>query len=249
MKRLTFMGQSKLTIAPIRRAIPVVIGFVSLAMMSPALAQESPIRTLTVTGQGTEAVATTLSQITLGVEVQGETAEAVQQEVAQRSNAIIEQLRSREGVTKLQTAGLYLNPVYDYSNNTSRITGYTGTNTVTFRVPTPQAGALLDEMIQIGATRIDGVSFVADDAAIAEARQQAIREATEDAQAQADATFAALGLTRGEIVGIQVNGASYAPPVPFLAGDRAVQAAESVPTPIVGGEQEVQASVTLQITY
>jgi uncharacterized protein len=248
VKRLTLMGRSTFSIEPIRRVIPVMIGCLSLTMVSPAFAQESLIRTLTVTGQGTESVATTLSQITLGVEVQGETAEAVQQEVAQRSNTIVEQLRSREGVTKLQTAGLYLNPVYDYSNNTARITGYTGVNTVSFRVPTAQAGALLDDMIQAGATRIDGVSFVAEDAAIAEARQQAIREATEDAQSQADATLAALGLTRGEIIGIQVNGAALTPPIPFLA-DRAVQAAESVPTPVVGGEQEVQASVTLQITY
>jgi uncharacterized protein YggE len=248
VKGLTLMERSTFAIEPIRRVIPVMISCLSLAMVSPAFAQEALIRTLTVTGQGTETVATTLSQVTLGVEVQGETAEAVQQEVARRSNAIVEQLRSREGVTRLQTAGLSLNPVYDYSNNTARITGYAGVNTVSFRVPTSQAGALLDDMVQAGATRIDGISFVADDAALAQARQQAIREATEDAQAQADATFAALGLTRGEIVGIQVNGAAYSPPIPFRT-DRAVQAAESVPTPVIGGEQEVQASVTLQISY
>jgi uncharacterized protein len=241
--------RSIFSIHSIYQIIPLTVGCLSLAMISPGFAQESLIRTLTVTGQGTESVTTTLSQVTLGVEVQGETAEAVQQEAAQRSNAVIDLLRSRTDVTKLQTAGLYLNPVYDYNSNSPRITGYTAVNTVTFRIPTDQTGSLLDEVIQAGATRIDGISFVAEDAAIAAARQQAIQEATEDAQAQADATLAALGLTRGEIVGVQVNGASYGPPIPFLGGDRALQAAESVPTPVVGGEQDVQASVTLQITY
>ncbi|MEG5175272.1 SIMPL domain-containing protein, partial [Microcoleus sp. B3-D7] len=39
------------------------------------------------------------------------------------------------------------------------------------------------------------------------ARKQALRKATQDAQAQADAVFSALNLKRGEILGIQVNGA------------------------------------------
>jgi uncharacterized protein YggE len=233
----------------LRRAIPVAFGLLSLVMINPAFAQvQSTLRLLTVTGQGSESVATSLSQVTVGVEIQGETAEAVQQEVANRSNAVINLLRSKANITKLQTTGLYLNPVYDYSNNTSRITGYTGVNTVSFRIPTAETGALLDELIQTGATRIDGISFVADDAAIAMARQQAIQEAIQDAQTQANAAFAALNLTPGEVVGVQVNGASYGPPLPYplRAAD---MAAQSAPTPVVGGEQEVQASVTLQISY
>lgn len=249
MKRSTLAVRSPLSLRHVRRAIPVAIGLLSLAMINPAFAQaERILRTLTVTGQGSEFVATSLSQVTLGVEVQGETAEAVQQEVADRSNAVINLLRSKANITRLQTAGLYLNPVYDYNSSTPSITGYTGVNTVSFRIPTAETGALLDELIQAGATRIDGVSFVADDAAIATARQEAIQDAIEDAQTQADAALAALGFTPGEIVGVQVNGASYGPPVPFY-DVRAAEVAQSAPTPIVGGEQEVQASVTLQISY
>lgn len=250
MKRSTLAVRSPLSLSHVRRAIPVALGLLSLAMINPAFAQtEQMLRTLTVTGQGSEFVATSLSQVTLGVEVQGDTAEAVQQEVANRSNAVINLLQSRGNVTKLQTAGVSLNPTYDYSNNTQRIIGYTGVNTVSFRIPTSETGAFLDELIRAGATRIDGVSFVADDAAIATARQEAIQEAIQDAQTQADAAFEALGFTPGEVVGVQVNGASYHPPVP-LYNMRAMEDAQlSAPTPIVGGEQEVQASVTLQISY
>jgi len=248
VKRSALAVRSPLAFSHIRRAIPFALGL-SLAMINPAFAQtEQMLRTLTVTGQGSEFVATSLSQVTLGVEVQGDTAEAVQQEVANRSNAVINLLQSRQNITKLQTAGVSLNPTYDYSGNTPRITGYAGVNTVSFRIPTNETGALLDEVIQAGATRIDGVSFVADDAALATARQEAIQEAIQDAQTQADAAFSALGFTPGDVVGVQVNGASYQPPMP-LYDVRAAEASQSAPTPILGGEQEVQASVTLQISY
>ncbi len=194
-----------------------------------------------------EAIPTTQTQVRLGVEVQGKTAAEVQQEVARRSSAVVELLRSRQ-VEKLETAGISLNPIYNFDNNQQRLTGYTATNTVSFRINTASAGTLLDDAVNAGATRIDGVSFAAAESAIESARKQALRKATQDAQAQADAVFSALNLKRGEILGIQVNGASPPPPMyRQLAGARA--AAADATTPVVGGEQQVEASVTLQFGY
>lgn len=253
MSQLTLAQCAPMAIRSFRRALPLAFGVLSLTMINPinpALAQEPIVRTLTVTGQGSESIPATLAQVTLGVEVQGATAAEAQQEVARRSNTIIELLRSRNDVTQLRTAGLYLNPVYDYNDSTPRITGYSATNTVSFEIPTENAGTIMDEAIQAGATRIDGIYFVAEDDAVAAAQQDAIREATQDAQAQADVVLDSLGLTRGDIIGIQVNGASYGPPVPFYGRGGDLQASEAaLPTPVIGGEQEVQASVTLQITY
>jgi uncharacterized protein YggE len=45
---------------------------------------------------------------------------------------------------------------------------------VSFQIDTEKFGTLLDEAIQAGATRIDGISFVATDEAIAQAQQQAL---------------------------------------------------------------------------
>ncbi|MEO1149345.1 MAG: SIMPL domain-containing protein, partial [Cyanobacteria bacterium J06638_22] len=132
------------------------------------------MRTLTVTGEATESIQTTLTQVHLGVEVQANNAEAAQEEAAQRSNAVIEFLRSRE-VDQLETTGISLYPVYDYSNNRQRITGYTASNTVSFQLPTEDAGTVLDNAVEAGATRINGVSFIATDEAIAAARQDALR--------------------------------------------------------------------------
>ena len=231
------------------------LALVVLTMTSsyPVLAQtqtsqQLSLRTLTVTGRGVEMVATTLTQVQLGVEVQGKTAAEVQQEAARRSEAVVNLLRSRN-VEKLQTTGIRLNPNYSYQNNVQRLIGYTAANTVSFRIQTERVGNLLDEAVQAGATRIDGISFVAADSTLATAQQQALREAVQDAQRQADAVLSVLNLTRREVVSIQVNGA--APPQPLFMRTEALRGGAdiAVSTPVVGGEQQVEASVTLQIRY
>ena len=230
------------------QAILLVVGMLTM-LTNPAMAQERLLRTLTVTGQGIERIPTTTTQVQLGVEVQGETAAEVQQEVARRSAAVVELLRSRN-VEQLQTTNIQLNPVYSYEDNVQRLRGYTATNIVSFRLPNGQAGGILDDAVQAGATRIDYISFTASESAIATAQKQALREATEDAQQQADAVLSVLNLTRKDIVNIQINGATPPPPMPLFEqmGGGKLNLANSV-TPIVGGSQEVQASVTLQITY
>jgi uncharacterized protein len=229
-------------------ALPLALSVATMGLVTrPALSQEASMaRVLTVTGQGTESIPATLAQIQLGVEVQGETAAEVQQQIAERSAAVVEYLQSQD-VQKLQTTGVYLYPQYDYSENgNQRIIGYTASNTVSFRVNTTRAGAIMDSAVASGATRIDGVSFVADDSAIATAQRAALREATEEALDQADVVLETLGLSRDEIVGIQINNsANYVPPIPYaaMAEDRFAT------TPVIAGEQDVNAMVTLEISY
>ncbi|MBD2593469.1 SIMPL domain-containing protein [Nostoc spongiaeforme FACHB-130] len=220
--------------------------FVTMALPASAQEKEKLWRTLTVSGRGMESIPTTLSLVNLGVEIQGKTAQEVQQEAAKRSSAVVALLKSRN-VEKLETTGIRLNPVYSYTNNVQRITGYAAVNNVSFRIPTEKAGTLLDDAVKAGATQINGVSFIASDEAISAAREVALKEATQDAQKQADAVLSSLGLKSKEIVSIQVNNASAPPPV-FLRA-QAAKVAEDVSTPVVGGEQDVEASVTLQISY
>lgn len=252
---------SGLNVAQRLWAVPLVL-VTLMPSAAPVMAQEIPggrlvvrpeeqlLRTLTVTGQGKTRVQTTITQVQLGVEVQGKTAEEVQQEVARRSTAVVEFLKSRN-VDKLQTTGISLNPQYDYSNNRQQIIGYIGSNSVSFRVPTERAGDILDQAVQAGASRIDSVSFVADDAAIETARQEAIRLAVQNAQAQATAALSSLNLTQQEIVSIQVGNAAPPPPIMarMAAAADANYASEAAKSQVVGGEQEVEAMVTLQIRY
>lgn len=243
-----FVPNFKIDSRNLLRVLPLAMSLISLTLATPAFAQAQPPRTLTVTGRGVESIPTTLTQVRLGVEVQGKTAAEVQQEVARRSSEVIELLKSRN-VEKLETTGISLNPVYSYDNNVQRLTGYAGSNIVSFRLDTPNAGSLLDEAVKAGATRIDGISFVATDSAIAVAQKQALREAIEEANQQADAVLGVLNFTRGEVIGIQINGATP-PQLPIInyAG-MAERADKAASTPVIGGEQQVEASVTLQIRY
>lgn len=221
-----------------------------ITFSQPVLAQEKQrmLRILTVTGRGVESIPATLAEVVLGVEVQAKTAQEAQKEAARRSSAVVTLLKTRN-VEKLQTTGITLNPVYSYKDNIQRLTGYSASNTVSFRIATDKAGQLLDEAVKAGATQISGISFVATDQAIAQAQKQALKEATQEAQQQAEAVFSVLGVQRKEVVSIQINGASAPPPPPRpMFREAAVQTANAS-TPVEGGEQQVEASVTLEISY
>ena len=231
------------------KALPIAL-LIGIASIQPSWAEEKEIlRTLTVTGRGVETIPTTLSKVSLGVQVEGKAANTVQQEAARKSNAVVTLLKSRN-VEKLQTTGIRLNPRYSYKDNIRKIEGYEATNIVSFQVPTEQAGKLLDEAIKAGATRINSVSFVATEEQISQARQQALKEATQDARQQADAVFSSLGLRSKEIIQIKVNNASMPQPIMYHRSVHTSAMPEAAPpTPVVGGEQEVGASVTLRISY
>jgi len=225
----------------------LILGIFMLGVISPAEAQEKLLRTLTVTGEGVENIATSLAEGSLGIEISGRSANDVQKEIAKQTTALIQLLQSRK-VQKLQTTGIQLQPNYDYINNQRNFRGYTGTNSISFRFSTEGIGELLDEAVKSGVTRINGVSFLATDQAIAEAQAKALKKATIEAQSQAQSGLQALNLTARDIVSIQVNGAT--PPVmPKMQADFAIRAAAAPPTPVIGGERAVRASVTLQISY
>ncbi|NJL89243.1 MAG: SIMPL domain-containing protein [Coleofasciculaceae cyanobacterium SM2_1_6] len=228
------------------RFLPLVLGILSIGLADPVAAQERMLRTLSVSGRGVETIAATIARVDLGVEFQGKNASEVQQEVASRSNAVVNLLRT-QNVENLQTRGIRLEPVYNYANDRQELIGYRGTNKLSFRVAPDRAGQIVDGAVQAGATRIEGINFTASDAAIDQAQQQALRLATQDAQKQADTVLSSLNLTRREIVNIQVNGATPPPPIFLRAASEAF--AQGAPTPVIPGDQRVEASVTLTISY
>ncbi|MFZ4641357.1 MAG: SIMPL domain-containing protein [Nodosilinea sp.] len=214
-----------------------------------AMAQENTIRTLTVTGQGAQGVQTSKTQVSLGVDGEGKDPVALQQEVARRTTAVVELLRSRR-VEKLETTGIQLSPRYTYDNQRSQLVGYSASNTVSFTLATESVGTLLDEAVKAGANQIRGIGFVATDEALEGARQQALKKAVADAQTQAAAVLGALNLRSQEVLSIQVNGAMAPSPIPMPMARQAVGLAQAdATTPVIGGEQIVQATVTLQIRY
>ncbi|ACB50206.1 DUF541-containing protein [Crocosphaera subtropica ATCC 51142] len=221
---------------------------VNIPLIAPAMAQEQVLRTLTVTGQGTVRIPTTLTDVSLGVELQGKTAAEVQQNVAQRTSSLVSFLQSRQ-IDRLETTGIRLQPNYQYDNNQRRLVGYVGTNTVSFRVKTEEVGSLLDDAVKAGATRIDRVSFTATETAISDAQKEALKLATSDAQEQAQAVLSTLNFQSQEIISISINGANEPKP-PIIQSPESLRTASMADsTPVIGGEQTIEAMVTLQIRY
>lgn len=235
---------------------PTRLTAITIATLLPLMtlpAQAQTTRILTVSGRGTESINTTIAQVRLGVEAQGKTAAEVQGIVAKRANAVVTYLKSRN-VEKLETTGINLNPIYSYDNNKQTLTGYSASNTVMFRTSirtsSSGAGEILDQSVKAGASRIDGISFVATDEAIAAAQKVALKRATQEAQAQANAVLSALSFTQKEIVGIQINNAVPRPrPLAENLMQARVASADAPPSPVMGGEQTVEATVTLEISY
>ena len=219
---------------------------INTGLVMPSYADARELRTITVTGEGIENIATSQAIVRLGVEVQGKEAGKVQQETANRSDAVVKFLRSRQ-VEKLETTGISLQPNYDFSNNQRRLIGYIGANLISFQVDIAQAGSLIDEAVKVGATRIDGVSFTAGESAIASAQRTALIKATEQAREQATIVLQALGLLPKETVSIQVGNTSN--PVPIARSEAVFRSADAASSPVIGGEQTLRAAVTLEISY
>lgn len=201
---------------------------------------------LEVTGQGEVSVPTTLTQVQLGVQVQGETATEVQEELAQSSTAVVDVLQEL-GAQELQTTSIQLSPVYSFANDTQTLTGFQGSNILQFELPTEQAGAAIDAAIQAGANTVQSINFTASDEALEQARLDALTEAVQNAQTQAGAVLDSLNLVAGDIIDIDINSADNISPSPVLFDLQAEAFAAS--TPIIGGPQTVTASVSLDILY
>lgn len=216
---------------------------------TPATIHSEMARVLTVRGTAKVEIPTSITVITLGVELEGKTAAETQEKMAAASSQVVAYLQG-QNVDKLQTTGIRLQPQYRYADNVRRLVGYEGNNTVSFEVPTEQAGTIMDQAVQQGATRINNIFFKASEAETEAAQQEALQQATLDAQRQAQAVLSTLNLSSREIIKIEIDGATVTPP-PVMQMDvmRAMPASAEASTPVVGGDETVRANVTLMIRY
>lgn len=216
----------------------------SVAAALPSWADDVRSRLLTVTGTGIEQVPTTLTRVQLAVEVQGRDAAEVQRQVTQRTAQVLELLRSQR-VERLQTTGVSLQPRYEQRDGSSesRLVGYVGSNSIAFQIATEQAGNVIDRAVSNGASRIDGVEFLATETVLETAKADALRQATANARSEARIVLDALSLREEEIVGIEIHQTGQI--IPLRSNAVKLEAADS----LVGGDQTVMATVTLEIRY
>ena len=202
--------------------------------------------TLTVTGQGSVSAVPDMATMSLGVTQTEHDAKDAMSAAVRDANEMLAALRA-EGLEEkdIQTGRVSLNPVWDYSGNRSRITGFTASISINVVLrDLDRIGEVLSVVTEIGGNRFGGFSLgLEDDSAMRSlARQEAVKDAMAKAQ---DYAFAA-GVTLGDIMSINENGGGYGGPVPMMAmaEARSVDVLE-----VAAGETSVSQSVTLEIAF
>jgi len=239
-----------------------------------------------VTGEGAVQVSADIAQVRLAVEVKfvsdlplaedlgseavsnrSALAKSVMAHCNNQSAAVVAYLlavnASGQANITLQTTGIRLEPVHKYSNiaATQLLVGYRAVNSMLLRVAATKAGPIIQAAIEHGANRIDSVSFVASDYAVAKGRNRAISVATSDAIRQATMCLrSALGRAQSlklSIVNIRVTRVTSPNPEPAmtnpdvvsLAGLSDEAIAVELPPPVLAADKHLSAQVAVRFRF
>lgn len=213
------------------------------AFTMPPTSTIQPETTITLNGRGSVAREPDIATISLGVQIEAETASAAMTQQAERMNAVFAAVRAAGVADRdMQTSNLTLNPVYDYPNNQRpRLRAYNASNQIMIKVrDLKNLGKALDAVVKAGGNTINGVDFGIDkpEAYQDEARIAAVKDATSRAELYAKAA----GYRVKRIVTISENEYYPPQPVPMMMA-RNMDAAEA--TPVAGGEVSLTATVSV----
>lgn len=227
----------------------VVLAAVIVASGAPALpaqgvASVGPVPQIVTSGSGEATVSPDRATILIGVQTKAATAAQAGAENARRQKAVLDTLRALGlGSDQLSTMNYNVFPdmQYNQTNGTSRVVGYTVTNTVKAEVRRiDDVGRLLDAALAKGANEITSLQFTSSKAD--SVRRTALSKAVMNARADAEALANASGGSLGQL--IEVSTATQ--PVRPIAYDMArVSMAKAAPTtPIEPGQQTITVEVT-----
>ena len=234
----------------------IIFAVIALALLmsacQPAVAVsqngQANVRTLSVTGSGQSYLAPDIAYIYIGVHTEKQTAAEAVDENTSQTQKLIQAIQDFGIDAKdIRTTNFSIWPMDQYDPATGRPTGektYAVDNTVYVTVrELDRLGDLLDTAVQAGANTVNSVQFdVADkDAALKEARVDAMK----DAQTQAKELAEAAGLSLGEVQSINFADNQY--PIFDGKGGGGGAAAEAAAVPIQPGQ--LTFTVTVNITY
>jgi uncharacterized protein YggE len=207
-------------------------------------ATNAPLRTVTVTAEGTASGTPDTAVVQLGVQTQATSAKGALDQANQKAAQLLDALKfggvKPEDIT---TTNVFVYP--QYGPNDQKITGYQAGNSVSATIrDVTKAGAIIDAAAGVVGDQItlQGVSFNIDDTG--RLRQAARDDAVAHAKSQADQLAAATGLTVGKVVSI-VEGSVPDIPLVYAAAAPATTVADSAAVPLQPGQQELNLSVTV----
>jgi uncharacterized protein len=195
-------------------------------------------RTIAVTATGTIERVPDRAQLGFAVVSRADTAKQALASNSTDTRRMVDALE-RAGIDakSIQTQDVSLDP--HFTQNGSRIDGYTARNSVAVTSPIGKAGVVIDAAVVAGANEISGPSLsISDrDRLYRDALKDAVRAAREKAAAIAQAA----GVQIGAVTNVVENGGE---PQPYAY--QAVRMAETAP--IEPGTQKIEANVTVTFT-
>src|SRR5215469_9338195 len=173
--------------------------------------QQPPV--LVVTGTSEVLAAPDEAVVRLGIVRQASTAEAAQQQANSVAGEILKAITAAGVPSKdIQTARLVLTPVYNSRSTEQRIVSYNATNSVSVRLDKLDLiGNVVDAGLKAGANQLEGVGFRLKNEL--PSREQALKEAVQEARGKAQAMAEALRVNLAEVVEATEGGVSVAPRV------------------------------------
>lgn len=237
-------------------ALGLAVGLVAAVIAGPALTPHStlaadpaaaPEHTISVTGTGRVIISPDVADLRLGVSVTATTVKDARAAAASAMTAVIASIKEL-GIADgdIQTTILSLQPVYDYSTNSStpRLTGYNLSNGIAVTIRDLDViGDAVDGALAAGATTMDGITFRVEDQVAAE--RQAREAAMAEAKSKAQSLATAAGVSITDVASISETVAPI--PYPVYYGALSGAAARDVATPVQPGTNEV--SVTVAVIY
>lgn len=201
--------------------------------------------TFTIDGDGRVSGKPTLGQIDLGLLSEGTEVATVQTDNTQKVNAITAGLKAM-GISAddIQTSNYSISPKYDYTNGSSKLVGYTVSQSLTVKVrDMTKLGAVLAKAGQLGSNQVNGVSFTIDDPT--ELKQQARKKALENARTKAQELADALGVEIVRVVSFSESSGQNVPQPYYRTMAEGMGGGPAAVPDIQTGSLDVQSQVSV----
>lgn len=160
---------------------------------------------ISVNSSETITVVPDIAEIVYAVRTEAKDAASCQQKNTEDVAKVIELLKGL-GVeeTSIQTSDYYMYPIYNYSGNTQRITGYEASTSLTVsKLPIDSLDTILAQSVQTGINNIQSITYMS--SKYDEGYSNALKLAMESARAKAEALAEAGGCSLGSVVGVREN--------------------------------------------
>lgn len=213
----------------------------------------SNVNSISVNSSEKVTVVPDIAQVEYSVRTEAGDAAACQQKNTEAVSQVIELLKTLNvDEASIQTSDYYMNPVYNYSGNTPRVTGYEAVTTLTVSdLPIDGLDEILSQSVSNGINTIRSITYQA--SKYDESYQQALTTAVESAHRKAEALADAAGCQVGSVINIretsgysQERYSDYALTNRYAAAKQEMSMAMEDSAGIMPGEIQVEASIVVE---